>query len=65
MYAVGYAHGQLNDNPAIGDGSGAHQFTYDGNDYDLRRINEDDGVRGLIQARSIAINPLSVDGAAA
>jgi len=65
MYAVGYAHGDLNDDPAAGDGSGAQQFTYDGNNYDLRQINEDNGVRGLISARSVAINPLSVDGAAA
>ena len=65
MYAVGYAHGNLNDDPAAGDGSGAQQFTYDGNNYDLRQINEDNGVRGLISARSVAINPLSVDGAAA
>ena len=65
MYAVGYAHGNLNDDPNAGDGTGAHQFTYDGNDYDLRRINEDDGVRGLISARSVAINPLSVGGTAA
>ena len=65
MYAVGYAHGDLNDNPAAGDGSGAHQFTYDGANYDLRTINEDNGVRGLISARSIAFNPLSLNGAAA
>ena len=65
MYAAGYAHGQLNDNPAVGDGTGAHQFNYLGDNYDLRTINEDAGVRGLIQARSRAINPLSVDGAAA
>ena len=65
MYATGYNHAQLNDNPAVGDGTGAHQFTYDGNDYDLRRINENDGVRGLIQARAVAINPLSTGGGAA
>ena len=65
MYAVGYAHADLNDDPAAGDGSGAHQFNYDGVNYDLRTINEDNGVRGLISARSVAINPLSVGGAAA
>ena len=65
MYAAGYAHAELNDDPAAGDGSGAHQFNYNGNNYDLRLINEDNGVRGLISARSIALNPLSVNGAAA
>jgi len=65
MYAVGYAHANLNDNPNVGDGSGAHQFNYDGHDYDLRLINDDNGVRGLIQARATDINPLSVNGAGA
>ena len=65
MYAAGYAHGNLSDDPAAGDGTGAHQFNYNHNDYDLRLINEDNGVRGLIQARMVSFNPLSINGAGA
>ena len=59
LYNVGYADDQLNDNPAVGDGTGAQQFNYDGRDYDLRNDANDNGARGLIQARSVALNPLT------
>jgi len=64
MYASGYAAGDLNDDPTQAN-TGAHDFVYDGIHYDLRLINEDNGVRGLIQARATDINPLSVNGAGA
>src|SRR5438132_6962793 len=35
-----YAHPNLSDDPTAGDGTGAHQFNYNHNDYDLRLINE-------------------------
>ena len=59
LYNVGYAANQLNDDPAVGDGTGAQQFNYNGVDYDLRNDANDAGARGLIQARSVAFNPLT------
>ena len=60
---MGVAHNALDNNPAIGDGTGANQFTFNGADYNL--TNEGDvanGLRAFIQAKSEANNPLT-DGA--
>src|SRR5438132_3216866 len=65
MYAAGYAHGDLSDDPAADRESRRLNSSYKENEYAVRLLNEDNGVRGLIQARMIGFNPLSINGAGA
>ena len=67
LYNLGILHGNVNDDPAAGDGTGAQAFAgSDGNNYDLTDARGTgaaaNGLQAFVELETGNQNPLSNDG---